>query len=100
MYEDFYQWAFDIGGKIKKETADKDKGIDLLRKLIFSIRAEETLGRFLDKLSETIAEYRTNRNMRLDLRLDDRIYRQTWAADRFYYLKSAILAGLLNSLSA
>lgn len=73
MYDIFFSWAFEIGMTIK-EKAPSDKGEDLLRKLIFNIRAEETPGRFLDKLSETITEYKSNRNINLDLWLHPKIY--------------------------
>jgi hypothetical protein len=75
-----------------------DKSGDLLRKLIYNIRAEETPGRFLDKLSETLGEYRTNKNIGLNIKMDEGLYGQTWFADKFYYLKSAILSGLFNAL--
>jgi len=93
MYDRYYSWAFAIGMRIK----EKDE--ELLRKLIFEIRAEETPGRFLEKLSSTITEYRTNKNINLDISIDGSIFEQTWFADRFYYLKSSILSGLLGALS-
>ena len=99
MYGKFFNWAFSVGMTIKK-NAPSEKGEVLLRRLIFSIRAEETPGRFLDRLSETIAEYKTNRNIGLDIGLHPELYSQTWAADRFYYLKSSILTGFLNALGS
>ncbi|MEM4312114.1 MAG: hypothetical protein QXX95_06975 [Nitrososphaerales archaeon] len=77
----------------------KEKDEELVRRLIFSIRAEETPGRFLDKLSQTITEYRTNRNINLDINLHPHLYNQSWFADKFYYLKSSIITGLLNALA-
>jgi len=98
LYDDHYNWSYNIGKKIL-ESSKGDK--DLLKRLIFNIRAEETPGRFLDKLSETLGEYSTNRNIGINLAINQDIYanKQAWFADRFYYLKSAILAGLLNALS-
>jgi len=100
MYDKFFNWAFKIGMDIRCEGNKKptEKGEDLLRRLIFSIRAEGTPGRFLDKLSGTITEYKTNRNIGLNIGLHPELYSQTWAADRFYYLKSSILTGFLNAL--
>jgi hypothetical protein len=96
LYDTFYRWSNDVGKTILKEP---DKGDDLLRKLIYNIRAEETPGRFLDKLSETLGEYRTNKNIGLEVKMDERLYKQTWFADKFYYLKSAILSGFFNALA-
>jgi len=98
VYDKFFNWAFSIGMTIKKEAPEK--GEDLLRRLIFSIRAEETPGRFLDKLSETITEYKTNRNIGVEIGLHPELYSQTWVADKFYYLKSSILTGLVNALGS
>ena len=95
MYDKYYNWGIAIG----KTILEPAKGEDLLRRLIFSIRAEETPGRFLDRLSETLGEYRTNRNINLDVNMHPDLFNQIWFADKFYYLKSAILAGLLISMS-
>jgi len=92
-YDDLYNWAFAVGRRI----CDEDE--NLLRSLIFSVRGEETPGRFLDKLSETIAEYRTNRAINLDVSLHSSIFAQNWFADKFYYLKASILSGFLNALA-
>jgi hypothetical protein len=95
LYDIFYRWANDVGIKIW----EADKSGDLLRKLIYNIRAEETPGRFLDKLSETLGEYKTNKNIGLNIGMHTDLYGQTWFADKFHYLKSAILSGLFNSLA-
>jgi hypothetical protein len=95
LYGVFYNWAKDVG----KMIWDADKKGDLLRKLIYNIRAEETPGRFLDKLSETLGEYRTNKNIGLNVGMHEGLYEQTWFADKFYYLKSSILSGLFNTLA-
>ena len=101
MYDKFFNWAFETGMTIRCEGTKNptERGEDLLRRLIFSIRAEEIPGRFLDALSETITEYRTNRNIDLDIEVHPDLYSQTWFADRFYYLKSSILLGFLNALA-
>lgn len=97
LYDTFFKWAYSIGMTIRK--APSKNCDELLRKLIFSIRAEETPGRFFDKLSQTITEYRTNRNIALDVHLHPDLFSYSWAADKFHYLKSAILTGLLNALA-
>jgi hypothetical protein len=94
LYDEYFRWAFAIGKTILKAP----KGKDLLRRLIFNIRAEETPGRFLDRLSETLGEYRTNRNIELDVNMRTDIYEQPWFGDKFYYLKSSVLTGFLNAL--
>ncbi|MCS6768380.1 MAG: hypothetical protein RMJ59_04700 [Candidatus Nitrosocaldus sp.] len=94
MYEIYYEWSYAIGRTIMGAR----NGEDLLRKLIFNIRAEETPGRFLDRLAQTLGEYKTNRNIGLDITIHKDIYKCEWFADSFYYLKSAILTGLLNAL--
>lgn len=96
LFEEYFKWAFRIG----KTILESPKGEDLLRRLIFNTRAEETPGRFLDRLSETLGEYRTNRNIELDVSMRSDFYDQTWFADGFYYLKSAILTGFLNALAS
>ncbi len=100
MYDKFFNWAFKTGMTIRCEGTKNpsERGEDLLRRLIFSIRAEQTPGRFLEKLSETLTEYKTNRNIGLDVGLHPEFFSQSWAADRFHYLKSSILAGFLNAL--
>ncbi|MEM3382016.1 MAG: hypothetical protein QXQ11_07675 [Candidatus Bathyarchaeia archaeon] len=100
MYDKFFDWAFEIGMTIRCEGKKEPskRGEDLLRRLIFSIRAEQTPGRFLEKLSETITEYKTNRNIGLDVEMHPEFFNQSWSADRFYYLKSSIISGFLNAL--
>lgn len=93
MFEKIYEWAFSVGVKIK----EKDE--KLLRALIFDIRGEETPGRFLEKLSNKLAEYRTNRNIALDVSINSEIVREKWHGDKFYYMKAAILTGFMNALS-
>lgn len=95
MYSEYFKWALAVG----KSILTKEKGEDLLRRLIFEIRAEETPGRFLDKLSENIGEYNTNRNILLNATINKDIYDKVWFADNFYYLKSAILSGFINALA-
>ncbi|OQX86869.1 MAG: hypothetical protein B6D55_04955 [Candidatus Omnitrophica bacterium 4484_70.2] len=95
-YEKFFGWAFATG----KEILKANNGEKLLKRLIFDIRAEETPGRFLEKLSERITEYKTNTNIRADVEIYPEIMQKEWHADKFYYLKSAILTGFLNALSS
>ena len=83
---------------IKDQIKEKDKAEHLLRKIIFEIRGEETPGRFLEKLSQVVTEYKTNTNIGLDLTLHPDLFSQDWAADRFYYMKSSVLTGFLNAL--
>jgi hypothetical protein len=100
MFEDFFKWAFHTGKEIvNNQRYDKEKGKDLLRRLIFDIRAEETPGRFLEKLSERITEYKTNTNIQADVSMKPEIMKKELYGDRFYYLKAAILTGFLNALS-
>jgi len=100
IYKKFFDWAFATGKNIiNNEKYDKEKGRDLLKRLIFDIRAEETPGRFLEKLSERLTEYKINTNIQADVGLHPEIMSKIWHADKFYYLKAAILAGFLNALS-
>jgi hypothetical protein len=93
MYVEIWSWAYATGMKIK----EKDE--KLLRTLIFDVRSEETPGRFLEKLSNKISEYRTNKNIALDVSIKPEIFKTTWHADKFYYMKAAILTGFTNALS-
>ncbi|MEM3571136.1 MAG: hypothetical protein QW589_04320 [Candidatus Bathyarchaeia archaeon] len=98
--ERFFEWAFRIGKEIiNNQRYDKEKGKDLLKRLIFDIRAEETPGRFLEKLSGRITEYKTNTNIQANVYMHPEIMKREFYGDRFYYLKSAILTGFLNALS-
>lgn len=93
MYGKFFDWAFKTG-KVIKEVDE-----DLLRKLIFDIRGEETPGRFFNKLVNRLAEYRTNRNINLNLSIEQNLMQENWMGDKFYYIKASILSGFLNALS-
>ncbi|MBS7657983.1 hypothetical protein KEJ20_02350 [Candidatus Bathyarchaeota archaeon] len=103
MYEKFFDWAFAIGKDIiEKSVCGKDRGKDYVKRLIFDIRAEESPGRFLNKLSQRLGEYKTNTNIQAPVSLLPEIFqsKSRWNGDEFYYLKSAILTGLLNALSS
>jgi hypothetical protein len=102
-FKKIFDWAFAIGKDIsEKSKCDPEKGREYLRRLIFDIRAEETPGRFLDKLSQRLGEYKTNTNIQAPVSLLPEIFqsKNKWSGDGFYYLKSAILSGLLNALSS
>ena len=94
-FDKIFDWAFATGKEILKVS----NGDKLLKRLIFDIRAEETPGRFLEKLSERITEYKTNTNIQANVSIHPKIMSKDWHADKFYYLKSAILSGFLNALS-
>jgi hypothetical protein len=97
VYEQFFNWAYSVGKTIV--SSDTGRGDDLLRKLIFSIRAEETPGRFLEKLSATLTEYNTNKNIGLNVSMHPEFYRAEWFADNFHYLKASVLSGFLNAFA-
>jgi len=92
MFDEIFSWAYKIG----KEIVKKDE--KLLRVLIFDIRGEETPGRFLEKLTNRLSEYRTNKNIELNVSVKPEIVREKWHGDKFYYMKAAILTGLTNAL--
>ena len=93
LYRDIFSWAFRTGATIK-ERDEK-----LLRRLIFTIRGEETPGRFLDRLIEVLSEYRTRAEFQLDVNVSPSIIGKEWHGDAFHYLRATILAGFLNALS-
>lgn len=97
LYDDMFNWAFAIGKTILEKS---EKGEDLLRKLIFDIRGEDLPGRFLEKLSSRLTEYKTNRNIAIDVSMYGKLFERGWYGDRFRYMKSAILSGFLNSLGS
>jgi hypothetical protein len=102
-FSKFFNWAFAIGKDIiEKSVCGKERGKDYVKRLIFDIRAEESPGRFLNKLSQRLGEYKTNTNIQAPVNLLPEIFqfKDKWSGDSFYYLKSAILAGLLNALSS
>lgn len=94
MYDEIYNWAYAVGRTI----LEQEKGDDLLRALIFNIRGEDLPGKFLEKLSSRLTEYRTNRNIGIDVSMQRRLFERKWYGDSFRYMKSAVLSGLLNSL--
>lgn len=93
MYEGILTWAFKTGVKIKR------KNEKLLEMLIFDVRGEETPGRFLEKLSSRLSEYKTNRNIALNLSIEPKIVGEKWHGDKFYHMKAAVLTGFINALS-
>jgi hypothetical protein len=93
MFNEIWEWAYAVGMKIKK----KDER--LLRGLIFDIRGEETPGRFLEKLSNRLSEYKTNKNIALDVSIKKEFFEEKWHGDKFYYMKAAVLAGFSNALA-
>jgi hypothetical protein len=100
MFEKFFRWSFSIGKSIIKAKCGEEKGKDLLRRLIFDIRGEDTPGRFLERLSKRLVEYRTNTNIQANVEiLPEIMEKEEWHADKFFYLKASILAGLLNALA-
>jgi hypothetical protein len=101
MFEDYFNWAFSIGKEIINSKSGKEKGKDYLKRLIYEIRSEDTPGRFLEKLSEKLTEYKTNANIQAKVYvLPDIMKKEIWHADKFYYLKASILTGFLNALSS
>ncbi len=94
IYNNIFKWAYRTGRTLV------EKNEDLLRRLIFEIRGEETPGRFLERLSEVLTEYRTNRNINVNVSILPALMERRWHADQFHYMKSAILTGFLNSLSS
>lgn len=100
MSQKFFEWAFSTGKNILGIRAGPDKGKDLLERLIYHIRAEETPGRFFERLSERLTEYRTNKGIQAEVSLLHGVMEEEWHGDKFYYVKAAILSGFLNALSA
>lgn len=100
MFEKIYNWAFAVGSSIIEQREKEGDGESLVRRLVFDIRGEETPGRFLQKLSSRLAEYRTNVGLNLDVSMHKTIFEKRWGGDSFYYLKSAILSGFTNSLTS
>jgi len=99
MFEKYFKWSFSTGMGILNAKCGKDKGKELVRKLLFEIRGEDTPGRFLEKLVEKLGEYKTNANIQAPIEiLPEIMEKEEWHADKFYYLKASILAGLLNAL--
>jgi len=99
MYDRFYDWANELGVKIVSSSGAR--GTDLIKKIIFDIRGEQLPGKFLEKLTTRLAEYRTDRDLNLDdIEIDPEIFGQTLWGNSFHYTKSAIIAGLLNAIAS
>jgi len=98
MYDDIYRWALAIGKRIIEQRREEADGEDLVRRIIYDIRGEELPGRFLNKLSTRLAEYRTNVNLDLDVGAHPKVFEEKLWGNKFYYVKSAIISGLTNAL--
>jgi hypothetical protein len=99
MYDRFYDWANELGMKIVNSSGER--GTDLIKKIIFDIRGEQLPGKFLEKLTTRLAEYRTDRDLGLDdIAIDPEIFSERLWGNSFHYTKSAIIAGLLNAIAS
>jgi hypothetical protein len=100
MFERYFKWSFVTGKAIINAKCGEEKGKELVKRLIFDIRGEDIPGRFLKRLSERLVEYKTNTNIQANVEiLPEIMEKEEWHADKFYYLKASILAGLLNALA-
>jgi len=45
-----------------------------------------------------LCEYKTNKNIGVNVSIKPELVKIKWHGDKFYYMKSAILAGLINAL--
>jgi hypothetical protein len=97
-YERYYNWAFAIAKEIIESKSGPEKGKELVKKLIYEIRGEETPGRFFNRLTQKLGEYKINVNIQADVSVHSMLFKEDWYGDKFFYLKSAILAGFLNAL--
>jgi len=95
-----FKWAFKTGCEILSIRAGREKGKDLLERLIYYIRGEESPGGFFERLAERLTEYRTNKGILANVSLLPDTMSEEMSGDRFRYAKAAILAGFLNALSA
>lgn len=89
--EQLFKWAYKVGVSLKKEDSK------YVEALIFDLRAEKTPGRFFEKLAIRIADF--NKRLGTEITVYSDLLKKEMRGDYFYYLKFAILAGLLNSLS-
>lgn len=94
-----YSWAYKTAKIILDNRKEAGDGEDLVKRLIYSIRSEETPGRFLDKLATTIAEFRTNRAYNLDVSVHSILLKSELRGDSFHLAKASILSGLLGALA-
>lgn len=88
--DQLFKWAYKVGALLKEEDS---KYVEIL---IFDLRAEKTAGRFFEKLAIRIADF--DKRLGINANIPFYIFEREISGDRFYYIKSAILAGLLNSL--
>lgn len=88
--EKVFVWAFKLGKKLK------EKDIRYGELLIFDLRSEQTPGRFFHKLALRIADF--NNRLNLSIKFDLDVIKQKSKGDNFYYVKAAILIGLINSI--
>lgn len=91
MFGFFYK----LGKRILEVTGE----VSLVEKLLFDLKAEQTPGRFFNKLSTRIADY-NKKYPDLSFSIPAGIIQSNVKGDKFFYLKSAIITGLLNSITS
>ncbi|MGC9079467.1 MAG: hypothetical protein ACP5G1_01880 [Nanopusillaceae archaeon] len=97
-----YNWALYIG--INIINASKENGREYIEEIIKEIRKEEMPGRFFSSLSSAIYEVvekikKETGKIDFNLSINNKLFSEEYKGDSFYMVKSAILSGLINSLS-
>ena len=92
-----YRWAYKVG----RELLEARDGEKLLTRLIYDLRGEDLPGKFRDTLVKTLHYFSTARGVEAlkEIEIPDYILTFGEYGDKFYYMKSAILIGLMNALS-
>jgi len=90
-----YRWAYAVSKSIL-ESLGEQEGISRIRMIYYTIRGEETPGRFLEKLSKEIGEayFSTDTYVSITPELFQYLH-----GDMFYLAKAAVIMGMLNALS-
>lgn len=99
-YAKLYSWSFSTAKTILERRREMRDGEDLVKKLVFTVRGEETPGRFLSKLATTLADYRTNRAFELPVTIPGLLMKLELRGDSFHYARAAIIAGFIDALSS
>ncbi len=100
-YVKAFNWAFMVG-KLIMDSQGRDEGEKLLKRLLYDLRGEDLPGRFRDVLMQDIYYLQTAREVESlkSISVPRFILEEGLYGDRFYYLKSAIIAGFMNALAS
>jgi len=100
-YVKAFNWAYRVGSLIM-ESRGREEGEKILKRLLYDLRGEDLPGRFRDVLMQDLFYLKTAKEVAglEGIGVPRFILEEGLYGDRFYYMKSAIIAGFMNALAA